>query len=359
MISIQMIASFDQYYIISFKNKPGIFYIYKNLANMKAVLVKEPGDSQVLKIGEYRTPQPAANEILVKVHATALNRADILQREGKYPPPKGESEILGLEMAGEVVEMGLEVQKWHPGNRVFGLLSGGGYAEYAIIHEDMALPIPEGMTYEEAASIPEAFLTAFQSLQWLGRLKPRETVLIHAGASGVGTAAIQIAKQIGATIFVTASGHKHELCYELGTTKAVDYHKEDFEKIFLRETYSQGVNVIVDVIGAPYLQKHLNLLSMDGRMIMLSMMGGVEIEALKIGSILRKRLNIMGSTLRNRSLQYKVELTRDFRLFAWDLLAKKELKAVIDKVFDWKEVAQAHQYMEANKNAGKIILRVS
>lgn len=325
---------------------------------MKAVLVKEPGDSRVLKIGEYRTPQPAANEILVKVHATALNRADILQREGKYPPPKGESEILGLEMSGVVVETGLEVQKWHPGNRVFGLLAGGGYAEYVVIHEDMAMPIPDHMSYEQAAAIPEAFLTAFQALQWLAALKLRETVLIHAGASGVGTAAIQIAKQIGATVFVTASGHKHDLCYELGAAKAVDYHEEDFEKIILRETYSQGVNVIVDVIGAPYLQKHFNLLSMDGRLVMLSMMGGVEAQELKIGSILRKRLSIVGSTLRNRSLHYKIELTRDFRLFAWDLFEKGDLKPVIDTIFDWQEVAEAHEYMEANKNAGKIILRV-
>lgn len=326
---------------------------------MKAVLVREPGDSRVLKIGEYRTPQPTANEILVKVHATALNRADILQREGKYPPPKDESEILGLEMSGEVVETGLEVQKWHPGDRVFGLLAGGGYAQYVVIHEDMALPIPENMTYEEAAAIPEAFLTAFQALQWLANLKSRESVLIHAGASGVGTAAIQIARQIGATIFVTASGHKHELCYKLGANKAVDYHEEDFEKIILRETYSQGVNVIVDVIGAPYLQKHLNLLSIDGRLVLLSMMGGVETEALKISSILRKRLHIIGSTLRNRSLQYKIDLTRDFRLFAWNLLEQGALKPIIDTIFDWQEVAQAHEHMEANKNAGKIILRVS
>ncbi len=325
---------------------------------MKAVLFKEPGNAEVMNIRECATPQPAANEVLVKVYATALNRADILQREGKYPPPPGESDILGLEMAGEVVETGLEVQKWRPGNRVCGLLAGGGYAEYAVIHEDMALPIPENLSYEEAAAIPEAFLTAFQALHFLARLKPHETVLIHAGASGVGTAAIQIARQTGATVFVTASRNKHELCRSLGAVQAIDYHTEDFETIILRETYSQGVHVILDVIGAPYLQKHLNLLQMDGRLIILSMMGGVKTSDLQIGSILRKRLQIIGSTLRNRPLAYKIELTRDFRLFTWDLFANSTFKPVIDKIFDWQDVIEAHQYMESNQNQGKIVLRI-
>ncbi|MBK7874106.1 MAG: NAD(P)H-quinone oxidoreductase [Saprospiraceae bacterium] len=326
---------------------------------MKAILLKEPGGPEMLTLGEHRPPQPAGNEILVKVHATALNRADILQREGKYPPPAGESEILGLEMAGEVVESGLEVEKWKPGNRVCGLLAGGGYAEYAVIHEDMALPIPDNLSFEEATAIPEVFLTAFQALHSLAHLQAREKVLIHSGASGVGTAAIQIAKMSDATVFVTASASKHDLCRELGASFAVDYHTRDFEKEILQQTYSQGVNVILDFVGAPYLQKNLNLLSMDGRLVMLSMMGGIHTDDLQISNILRKRLQIIGSTLRNRSLEYKIALTRDFRLFAWDAFAIGKLKPVIDTIFDWQEVAEAHRYMESNQSKGKIILKVN
>ncbi|MDX1940728.1 MAG: NAD(P)H-quinone oxidoreductase [Saprospiraceae bacterium] len=325
---------------------------------MKAILLREHGGPEVLTFGEHRSPKPATNEILVKVHATALNRADILQREGKYPPPAGESDILGLEMAGEVVETGLEVEKWKSGNRVCGLLAGGGYAEYAVIHEDMALPIPDNLSFEEAAAIPEVFLTAFQALHTLAHLQPRERVLIHSGASGVGTAAIQIAKMSDATVLVTASGSKHDLCRELGASFAVDYHTEDFEKEIMQQTYSQGVHIILDFIGAPYLQKNLNLLSMDGRLVMLSMMGGIHVDDLQISNILRKRLQIIGSTLRNRSLEYKIALTRDFRLFAWDAFANGKLKSVIDKIFDWKGAAEAHRYMESNKSKGKIILKV-
>lgn len=325
---------------------------------MKAILLKEFGSTENLYVGECATPQPSAQEILVKVHATALNRADILQREGKYPPPNGASEVLGLEIAGEVAEVGLEVQKWRVGDRVCGLLAGGGYAEYATIHEDMALPIPANLSFEEAAAIPEVFLTAFQALHDIAKIKPRETVLIHAGASGVGTAAIQIAKQSGTTVFVTASEQKHALTLELGASFAVDYHKEDFEKVIAHYAYSQGVNVILDFVGAPYFEKNLNLLSMDGRLVILAVMGGVIAKEVPIGSILRKRLQIFGSTLRNRPLDYKIALTRDFRLFAWNLFAKGTLKPVVDKVFDWQAVAEAHHYMESNENQGKIVLKI-
>lgn len=325
---------------------------------MRAVLIKAFGDADQLTIGEFPAPQPTANEILVKVHATALNRADLLQREGKYPPPPGESPILGLEMAGVVLKVGDAVTRWHSGDRVCGLLSGGGYAEQVVIHEDLAMPIPRNLTFEQATAIPEVFLTAFQALHWLAKLQPEESILLHAGASGVGTAAIQLAKQSNANIFVTASATKHDFCLQLGAHNAIDYQKENFETVILEKTQGQGVNVVVDFLGAPYFQQNLNVLHTDGRLILLATMGGVKISELQIGNILRKRLQIIGSTLRARSLEYKIALTRDFRLFAWELFEKEILQPVVDRVYDWREVAEAHRYMESNQNKGKIILRI-
>lgn len=325
---------------------------------MKAILLKEFGPPENLYIGEYSTPKPTSNEILVKVAATALNRADTMQRKGNYPPPPGASPILGLEMAGEIVGLGSAVTTWEIGDKVCGLLSGGGYAEYAVIHEDLAIPIPKDWTYEKAAAIPEVFLTAFQALSWLAQLKKGERLLIHAGASGVGTAATQLAKAIGVSVMVTASAGKHELCKSLGVEKAIDYKNEDFEKVVMDYTDGKGVDVIVDFIAAPYFQKNLNLLSTDGRLVMLSLIGGVKTEANLI-PILRKRLKIMGSTLRARSLEYKRDLTKDLWHFAGPLFETQQLKPVIDSVYDWNEVAEAHRYMEANKNQGKIILKIN
>ncbi|MFN7119197.1 MAG: NAD(P)H-quinone oxidoreductase [Saprospiraceae bacterium] len=326
---------------------------------MRAVLLKKFGSADNLYISTYPPPPLGEQEILVKVHATALNRADLLQREGKYPAPPGESEILGLEMAGEIVEVGSNVTKWQAGDRVCGLLGGGGYAELAVIHEDLALPIPAALSFEQAAAIPEVFLTAFQALHWLAKLQAQESVLIHAGASGVGTAAIQLAKQAKASVLVTASAGKHDFCLQLGADYAIDYQSINFETALLEKTAGKGVNVVIDFIGAPYMQQNLNVLQTDGRLVMLALMGGTKVNELMIGNILRKRLQILGSTLRARSLDYKIALTRDFRLAAWDAFEKGTLKPVVDKIFDWKDVAEAHRYMESNQNKGKIILKIS
>ncbi len=325
---------------------------------MKAILLKAFGSADQLYIGEYATPSPTAQEILVKVHATALNRADLLQRQGKYAPPPGESDILGLEMAGEVVETGAGVSRWQIGDRVCGLLGGGGYAEYVTIHEDLAMPIPVSLTFEQAAAIPEVFLTAFQALYWLAKLQKGESLLIHAGASGVGTAAIQLAKQADAAIFVTASASKQDFCLQLGAHHAIDYKKENFETVILEKANGKGVNVVLDFIGAPYFQQNLNILQEDGRLVLLAMMGGTKLEEVQLGNILRKRLHILGSTLRARPLEYKIQLTRDFRLFAWESLENGAIQPVIDKVFDWNEAAEAHRYMESNQSKGKIVMKV-
>ena len=326
---------------------------------MKAILVTSPGTAENLVIEEVDTPAPKPYEILVKVAATALNRADILQREGKYPPPKGASPILGLEMSGEVVALGERVTKWKTGNQVFGLLPGGGYAEFAVIHEDMALPLPGNIDLIEAAAIPEVFLTAYQALCWLGKLQKGETVLLHAGGSGVGTAAIQLAKALEAKIMVTASAGKHQVCLDLGAHWAIDYQTQDFQEKVMEYTANKGVDVIIDFVAAPYFQQNIESLGADGRLVLLAMLGGGKIENFDLRKVLIKRLQIIGSTLRARSLDYQIALTQDFSQFAMPRFQRGEIKPIVDTVFDWKDVQEAHRYMEANKNIGKIVLKIS
>ncbi|RDV15165.1 NAD(P)H-quinone oxidoreductase [Pontibacter diazotrophicus] len=326
---------------------------------MKAILVKEPGGPEQLYIGEYEKPLPNPYELLVRVHATALNRADTLQRQGKYPPPKGASPILGLEIAGEVVEAGISCKQFKKGDKVFGLLPGGGYAEYAIIHEEMAMPVPENLSMEEAAAIPEVFLTAYQALVWLGRLHPGERALIHAGASGVGTAAIQLARALQAEVLVTASEQKLQACLDLGANKAINYKEADFQDVVLAHTNSEGVDVIVDFIAGPYFKPNIECLRLDGRLVLLASLGGGKVDELDLRKILMKRLHIMGSTLRSRTLGYQMKLTEEMWRFAKPHFVSGQIKPVIDTVFDWQQAADAHRYMEENKNIGKIVLRIS
>lgn len=325
---------------------------------MKAVLVNKPGGPEQLTIGETETPVPGDEELLVRVHATALNRPDILQREGKYPPPPGASPILGLEIAGTVAETGRGTSGWNVGDRVFGLLPGGGYAEYAVIHHKMAMPIPSGMSYEEAAAIPEVFLTAYQALYWLAEMEPGNHVLIHAGASGVGTAAIQVAASAGAHSYVTASGGKLPYCLELGAEAAIDYRTEDFVERIKQVTQGHGADVIIDFIGAPYFAKNLDVLALDGRIVMLATLGGVRVENVDLRVFFRKRASLIVSRLRPRSLDYQISLTQDFSTYALPLFIDGTLKPVIDSIYPWEEVADAHRRMEANKNVGKIVLKL-
>ncbi|MBI4595108.1 MAG: NAD(P)H-quinone oxidoreductase [Candidatus Tectomicrobia bacterium] len=325
---------------------------------MKAILVEKPGGAEQLKLGKFPMPEVGEHSLLVKVKATALNRADILQREGKYPPPQGASPILGLEIAGIVETVGSKAINWKKGDKVFGLLPGGGYAEYAVIHEDMALLVPENISFEEAAAIPEVFLTAFQCLVWLAELKEGEIVLIHAGASGVGTAAIQLARESGAKIIVTASQAKHKICRQLGAELTIDYKTQDFCGEILKHTNNYGADVIIDFIGGPNFKPNILSLARDGRLIMLAVLGGGNVNEVDIRHILAKRLKIIGSTLRSRSLDYQIKLTKEFKDFAYEKIKSGRITPVIDKVFNWKDVAEAHRRMEENKNAGKIVLRV-
>ncbi len=325
---------------------------------MKAVIIQSIGTPDQLTIQEVPVPEIGEYEVLVRVHATALNRADLLQRRGLYPPPAGESEILGLEMAGVVEKTGARVTKWNQGDQVCGLLPGGGYAQFAKIHEDMAWSVPQVFSMEQAAAIPEVFLTAFQAIRWLANLRSGETILIHAGASGVGTAAIQLSRAMGARPIVTASPSKHSFVLQLGADQAIDYKTQAFDEEIKLMTEGAGADVIIDFIGGPYFDKNLSALGQDGRLVMLGFMGGPESPAVNLAPFLRKRLQVLGSTLRSRSLAYKIRLAEDLYDFAWPLFENGTIKPVVDRVFSWKEVAEAHQYMEANKNKGKIILKV-
>jgi putative PIG3 family NAD(P)H quinone oxidoreductase len=349
---------------------------------LKAILYNSENPNEPLYIGETQKPTPSENEILVKVKATALNRADLLQRAGKYPPPKGASTILGLEIAGEVVEIGKDVTNHKIGDEVFGLVGGGGYAEYATIDAQMAISKPNHFSFEESAAIPEVFLTAFQTIFWtlqLGTWDERlgnenagnwnenaetgKTILIHAGASGVGSAAIQICKVLGMKVFVTASKSKHDFCENLGADIVIDYKNEDFAKVISEQTEDKGVNYIIDFIGQNYWKQNIDCIAVDGKMAILAAMSGTKLESANLSKILIKRIQITGSTLRSRSLEYQRELTKQFSEFALPLFnqsnEKGKLKPVIDTIFDWTLAEQAHKHMETNQNKGKIILHIS
>jgi len=325
---------------------------------MKAIIIQNFGHADNLTLGNWEKPSPKSNELLVRVEASALNRADILQRQGKYPPPKGASPILGLEIAGEVVRVGENCQKYKVGDKVFGLLSGGGYAEFAVISEAMALPIPKNWTVEEAVAIPEVFLTAYQALHWSANIKKHERILIHAGGSGVGTALIQLSQLLENEIFITASEAKHEKCQALGAKHCIDYKTESFQEVIRQKTDKKGVHVIVDFLGASYFMDNLKSLAVDGRLVMLALMGGIKVSEVNVAYFLTKRLQVIGSTLRSRSADYQEKLTMEFWNYAEEKFKSGQLKPVIDSVWSWEKIAEAHRYMEANQNFGKIVLRI-
>jgi tumor protein p53-inducible protein 3 len=326
---------------------------------MKAVLMKGWGGSDVLYIGECPDPVPGDGDLLVRVRATALNRADLLQRRGLYPPPQGVSEILGLEMAGEVVAVGKQCKGWRPGDRVCALLPGGGYAQLAVVPAAMAMRLPDSFSYEQGAAIPEVFLTAYLNLFWMGGLKAGKRVLIHAGASGVGTAAIQLVREAGGIPFVTAgSPEKLQRCIALGAHAGWNYKEGPFAPWVAEQTEGCGVDIILDFVGAPYFEQNLQSLAVDGRLILIGTMGGTQVHSLNLGYLLARRLQVIGTALRSRSLEEKIRLTREFADFAWPRFRDGRLHPVIDSVLDWTDVAKAHDRMASNANVGKIILRV-
>ncbi|MDI3328673.1 MAG: NAD(P)H-quinone oxidoreductase [Alicyclobacillaceae bacterium] len=326
---------------------------------MRAVCMDGPGGPEVLYLGEVPDPVPGEGEVLVRVKATALNRADLLQRRGGYPPPAGASPILGLEAAGVVEAVGGGCRAVRPGDRVMALLPGGGYAERVVVPEEMAMPIPASFSFEEAAAVPEVWLTAYLNLILLGGLRPGQDVLIHAGASGVGTAAIQIVREWGARAHVTAgSPEKLRVCLELGAATAVNYKEGPFAPKVLEATGGRGVDIILDFVGAPYWEQNLSCLATEGKLFLVGTMGGSTVREVNLGQLLFRRISVIGTSLRSRSVEDKIRLTRSFREWALPRFEDGRLKPVIDRVFPWEEVKEAHRYMESNRNIGKIVLKV-
>lgn len=325
---------------------------------MKAISIKKPGGSEQLEIQERPVPSLEEGELLIKVQASAINRTDTLTRENRQlsePYP-----ILGVEVAGIVVDSNLADEKIAIGTRVAGLVNHGGYAEYVAMPADRVFHMPDTMSFEEAAAIPEVFLTAYQTLYWLGKLKQGETVLIHAGASGVGTAAIQLAKKMTkANVIVTAgSEEKLEFCKELGADKGINYKKEDFAKEVLDYTQNKGVDLILDFIGSSYWDQNVASIKTDGRWILIGTLGGTIVEKVNLGVFLQKRIAIQGTLLTPRSDQYKAELTNEFVKKVMPYFENNSIKPIIDTTFSFGDVTSAHLYMEENKNTGKIILSI-
>lgn len=327
---------------------------------MQAVVLTGYGGPDVLRLQTVPAPVPGPHDIVVDVHATALNRADVLQRLGRYPPPEPRPahEIPGLEYAGEVAAVGTEVTRWRPGDRVFGLLPGGGYAEQIVTPESLALPVPPGMPHTEAAAVAEVFLTAYDALVRQARLQPGETVLVHAGASGVGTAAIQLAHAFGAShvLATVGSERKAEAIAALGAFPIV-YRDEDFVEAVRHTTGGAGADVILDLVGGDYIPRDMEAAASRGRIVVIGLLRGGRADV-SLGRLLQKRLSLIGTVLRSRSVAEKADLTAAFAEDVLPLLADGRVRPVLDKQFALTEAARAHAYLESNETIGKVVLQV-
>lgn len=324
---------------------------------MRAVTIVEPGGPEVLRINDVADPVPGPGDVVIDVHATALNRADLLQRRGFYPPPKGASEILGLECAGTVAAQGADVQDPPVGARVMALLAGGGYAEKVVVPREHLIPIPETMSFTDAAAIPEAFMTAHEALVTEGQTQPGNTVLIHAAAGGVGTAAVQLAKLLGADVVATAgSPAKLERVKQLGADVMVNYREDDFVAA-LRARPSRGADVILDFVGAANAERHQACLNPGGRWVVIGLLGGLRAE-IDFSRILMARQRILGLVMRSRSRQDKAAIARRFQREILPHLVSGKLTPIVDRTFPLDEARSAHELMERNENVGKIVLSV-
>jgi tumor protein p53-inducible protein 3 len=324
---------------------------------MKAILIDRPGDESVLKLGEAPDPSPRDDELLIRVRCAGLNRADLMQRQGFYPPPPGASEILGLECAGEVLAAGPHAHGWKIGDRAMALLPGGGYAEKAIAHSGSAMKIPAALSYEEAAGIPEVYLTAFLNLFELAGVKPGDNVLIHGGGSGVGTASIQLLREFEARSIVTAgSDAKCEQCLKFGADLAINYKSGPFAPAVKTATSGRGADVILDSIGAAYLGQNLEALANGGRLVLIGLMSGIKAE-IDLAAVLRRHLRIIGSTLRSRPAAEKAAIVSAFLARCGSALSAGRLRPPIYKVLPASEAPAAHRMMQASEHFGKIILR--
>ena len=325
---------------------------------MRAVEIAAPGGPEQLRIAMRPVPRPGPGEVLIRVAAAGVNRPDVMQRQGRYPPPAGASDIPGLEIAGEIAQVGPSVTGLSAGDSVCALLSGGGYAEYAVAAAPLCLPVPQGLSLVEAAAVPETFFTVWTNLFDRGRCKAGDDVLIHGGTSGIGTTAIQLASALGARVYATAgSDDKVRVCERLGAARGIKYRTEDFVEVVRRETAGKGADVILDMVGGEYLDRNLQAAAMEGRIVIISMLGGARGD-LKLSTLLAKRLTVTGSTLRSRSVEQKAAVAEAVRRNVWPLLASGRVRPVIHQTFPLAEAAAAHALMETSNHIGKIVLTV-
>lgn len=324
---------------------------------MKAIVITQPGGPEVLQLEERPKPSIAPNEVLVKVAAAGINRPDVFQRKGNYPPPQGApQDIPGLEIAGTVAEVGTNVSRWKVGDKVCALVMGGGYAEYCNVPDAQCLPIPGNLSFTEAASLPETFFTVWSNVFDRAKLQPGETLLVHGGSSGIGVAAIQMATALGSKVYVTAgSDDKCRFCEELGAAKAINYKTENFAEEIKRLTNGKGVDVILDMIGGDYTPGNIASLADDGRLVLINAMKGKDVQ-IDLAQVMRKRLIITGSMLRARDIAFKGAIAQNLEKQIWPLLASGKIKPVIHSVFPAAEVAKAHRLMESGDLKGKVVL---
>jgi NADPH2:quinone reductase len=326
--------------------------------DMRVIEIAAPGGPEQLRLATRPVPQPGPGEVLIRVAAAGINRPDIVQRQGHYPPPPGASDLPGMEVAGAVAELGPGVTEPRVGDQVTALLTGGGYAEFAVAAAPLCLPIPTGLTPVEAAALPETFLTVWTNVFERGGCKAGDTVLIHGGTSGIGTTAIQLAAAFGAKVFATAGTHaKARACEELGAVRGIDYRTEDFVQIVKDATGGRGADVILDMVAATYVQRNIEVAAVDGRIVVIAVQGGSRAE-IKMNMLMLKRLTLTGSTLRSRTVEQKAAIAAAVRENVWPLLAARRVRPIIHATFPLEQAADAHRLMESSNHIGKIVLTV-
>ena len=325
---------------------------------MQCIGFASPGGPEVLNLIERPLPAPKQGEVLIKVAAAGINRADCYQRQGAYPPPPGASDILGLEVSGTIAALGEGVINWKVGDKVCALVSGGAYAQYCTAHSGSCFAIPTGYDWVKAAALPETLMTVWSNVWLRAGLKPGETLLVQGGSSGIGTTAIQLAKALGHRVFVTAgSAEKCTACEKLGAEKAINYHTEDFVEVVKKLTDGRGVNVILDMVGGDYIPRELNALAEEGRIVLIAFQRGMQ-ASVDLGLIMRRRLTVTGSTLRARDETFKTAVANAVKEKIWPLLESGKLAPVISATFPLAQAADAHRLMESSQHIGKIILQV-
>ena len=324
---------------------------------MQQVIITEPGGVDKLAYETVTIPKAKADEVLVKVHAFGINRPDILQRQGLYPMPPGVTQVPGLEVAGEVVAVGAEVTQFKLGDKVCGLTNGGGYAEYCVVPQSQTLHIPENVSFVEAAAIPETFFTVWANVFQMGKAKAGEVVLVHGGTSGIGTTALMLYKALGIKTFATV-GSDEKVQAIANLTDAINYKTQDFEHLINEKTDNAGVDVILDMVGAPYLEKNLNLLRRDGRLVYIAFLGGAKAKEVKLGQIMMKRLTITGSTMRARNTAEKAEIAQGLQDHVAPLWAKGECLPMIYQTFEFDQIQAAHACMDTGEHVGKVVVTI-